>query len=99
MSINFKDTEKKLRQDPKVMAHHQELEPKYAIIRAMIKARVESGLSQEEIAKRMHTSQSAVARLEGGSQLPSLNTLFKYAKATGTTPAINFVHTKNVSAD
>ncbi len=99
MNINFKDTEKKLKHDHEVMVHYKELEPKYTIVRAMIKARIDSGFSQEEIAKRMHTSQSAVARLEGGSQLPSLNTLFKYAKATGTTPMIHFVHNKNELID
>jgi DNA-binding XRE family transcriptional regulator len=89
--INFNDTEKKLECDPKVMAYYKELEPKYSIIRSMVKARIDSGLSQEEIARRMETSQSSIARLESGNQMPSLNTLFKYAKATGTIPVINFI--------
>jgi predicted transcriptional regulator len=92
MVINFKDTKKKLAKDKEVLKIYQKLEPKYALIRSLIKARIDSGLSQGEIAERMHTSQSAIARLEGGNQLPSLNTLFKYAEATGTIPVINFIN-------
>jgi transcriptional regulator with XRE-family HTH domain len=90
--IKFEDTEKKLQEDSEVMAYYKMLEPKYFIVRSMIKARIDSGLSQEEIAKRMKTSQSSIARLESGNQMPNLNTLFKYAKALGTIPVISFIH-------
>jgi transcriptional regulator with XRE-family HTH domain len=99
MSVDFKDTEKKLKRDRKVVAHYNELKLKYAIIRAMIKARLDSGLSQGEIAERMHTSQSAIARLESCNQMPSLSTLFKYAKATDTVPVINFVHIEELNEE
>jgi ribosome-binding protein aMBF1 (putative translation factor) len=95
MSVNFKETEKKLKRDRKVMESYKDLKPKYSIIRAMIKARLASGLSQEEVAARMSTSQSAIARLESGSQLPSLNTIFKFAKATGTIPMIHFIQNED----
>lgn len=71
----------------------QELqESKDAIIRAMIHARHHAGLTQEELAERMGTSQSAIARLESGNQLPSLNTIFRYAEATGTVPVVELVN-------
>jgi transcriptional regulator with XRE-family HTH domain len=54
----------------------------FALARQLIEARIKSGLSQEEIASRMGTSQSAIARLESGASLPSLRTLNRYAKAT-----------------
>jgi transcriptional regulator with XRE-family HTH domain len=46
-------------------------------------ARARSGLTQAEIAARMGTTQSAVARLESGKAKPSLRTLERYAAATG----------------
>ncbi|AIL66125.1 helix-turn-helix protein [Rickettsiales bacterium Ac37b] len=95
MNLDFDKAIKKLEKNKEVKQYYDELAPKYAIVRNLIKARIESGLSQEEIAERMKTSQSAIARLESGKQLPSLATLFKYAEATGTIPVINFVHPKH----
>jgi transcriptional regulator with XRE-family HTH domain len=46
----------------------------------LIKARTRAGLSQAELAVRMGTSQSAIARLESGQTLPSTKTLLRYAE-------------------
>lgn len=62
----------------------------FALASAMIAARAEANMSQEEIARRMHTSQPAVARLEGGRGNPSLKTLRRYAAATDTRVRIVF---------
>jgi transcriptional regulator with XRE-family HTH domain len=64
------------------------LDEEFTLAAALIDARGET--SQEEIAKRMHTSQPAVARLEGGKGNPSLDTLRRYAAATGTRLKIVF---------
>jgi transcriptional regulator with XRE-family HTH domain len=50
----------------------------------LLAARARSGLTQAEIAARMGTTQSAVARLESGKTKPSLRTLEKFAAATGS---------------
>ena len=49
-----------------------------------LKARLRAGLSQAELADRMGTSQSAIARLESGQALPSTKTLLRFAEATGS---------------
>ena len=49
-----------------------------------------AGLTQEQLAQRMHTTQSAVARLESGRTRPSTSTLERLAQATGTKLKINF---------
>ena len=49
----------------------------------MLRARAEAGLTQEALAERMGTTQSAVARLAGGRVSPTVETLRKYAKAVG----------------
>ena len=41
-----------------------ELAPEHALARAVIAARVKAGLTQEQLAQRMDTTQSVVARLE-----------------------------------
>lgn len=63
---------------------YEELAPEYEIARTIIRARVAAGLSQAELAERMDTAQSYVARLESGRVLPSTKTLLKVAEATGT---------------
>jgi transcriptional regulator with XRE-family HTH domain len=56
----------------------------------MIDARQRAGLTQNELAKRIKTTQSVIARLESGRSLPSGRTLQRYAKATGSRLAIRF---------
>ncbi len=56
----------------------------------IIQARIASGLTQEQLADRMHTSQSAIARLESGNKLPSMKTLAKFAEATNSEIQIQF---------
>ena len=63
----------------------------FARIREMRRA---SGLSQEVIAQRMGTSQSAVARIESGlsrGRWPSMSSLERYARALGKKLQVRFV--------
>lgn len=80
----------KWRKDPAYKKVHAALSEEFALAEALIKARATADISQEEIAKLMHTSQPAVARLEGGRGNPSLETLRRYARATGTRLKISF---------
>ncbi|MCI5896832.1 MAG: helix-turn-helix transcriptional regulator [Candidatus Aphodousia sp.] len=62
--------------------------------KALLKFRLQLGLTQTEVAKRMGTVQPAVARLEGKLNrgiYPSVTTLQKYAQAMGLTIDIAFV--------
>ncbi len=63
---------------------YEELAPEYAVARAVIKARTNCGLTQAQLAERMNTSQSYIARLENGTVLPTMKTFLRVAKATGT---------------
>jgi predicted transcriptional regulator len=55
------------------------------LIEELVRVRRESDLSQTEIAARMGTSQSAVARLESGDLDARLSTVERYAAALGRT--------------
>lgn len=69
--------------DPAFAAAYAEADAEYAVIESMITARSAAGLTQAALAERMGTTQSAIARLEGGRVSPSVETLRKYAAAVG----------------
>ena len=70
--------------DPEFMREYDALEEEFALANALIGARTHAKLSQAELAERMGTSQSAIARLESGRSMPSTRTLERLAAATGT---------------
>ena len=80
----------KWRKDPAYRKAHAALDEEFALAAALIDARTTADVSQEVIAARMKTSQTAVARLEGGHGNPSVKTLRRYAQATGTKLKISF---------
>ena len=70
--------------EPGFKAGYDALEGEFAIASILIDARTRANLSQQELADRMGTSQSTIARLESGASKPSISTLERIAKATGT---------------
>ena len=69
--------------NPAFKREYDALESEFALARELIGARAKAKLSQAQVARRMGTSQSAVARMESGRTLPSTTSLVKYAKAVG----------------
>jgi ribosome-binding protein aMBF1 (putative translation factor) len=69
---------------------YDKLAPEFALARAVIHARVTAGLTQQQLAHRMATTQSVIARLESGRTQPSTQTLERLAAATGTRLKISF---------
>lgn len=63
--------------NPEFRKAREELRPQFEFRRALISARIAAGLTQKELADRMGTTQSAIARLESGSQMPTLDTLYR----------------------
>jgi ribosome-binding protein aMBF1 (putative translation factor) len=72
------------RKDPAFREAYEALEAEFALATQVIEARARAGITQAELAERMGTSQSAVARLESGKAHPSVATLEKLAEATGS---------------
>jgi DNA-binding XRE family transcriptional regulator len=81
MTRKFEDFKKKLLKDPEVLKAYEGSKREFEVAEALISARIKAKMTQVEVAKRMNTTQSAIARLESGNHLPSLHTLFKYAHA------------------
>jgi ribosome-binding protein aMBF1 (putative translation factor) len=86
----IKDLHKKWMKDPEYRREYDALEEEFALAAAVAKARTRAGLSQAELARRMKTTQSTIARLESGRGRPSTRTLDRFAKATGHRLKISF---------
>jgi transcriptional regulator with XRE-family HTH domain len=85
-----KDLHKKWMKDPEYRREYDALEEEFALAAEVAKARSRAGLSQAELARRMKTTQSTIARLESGRGKPSTRTLDRFAKATGHRVRISF---------
>lgn len=77
--------------DREVRASYDSMADEFGLARELIAARVRAGLTQAELAGRMGTTQSVVARLESGARLPSVKTLLRFARATGARPVIKLL--------
>lgn len=80
----WEDLEKELLSDPETKKEYDKLAPRYAVVSQLISARLKKGMTQEELAKKVGTKQSAIARLESGSINPTLAFLEKLVSALGS---------------
>ena len=85
--LTHAELKRKALQRPDVKAAYDARDAEFALLDALLKARVDAGLSQADVAARMGTKQTAISRLESSlasdKHSPSLATLRKYAAACG----------------
>jgi transcriptional regulator with XRE-family HTH domain len=76
-----------------VAEEYQDLSPAYEIRKKLIALRQEAGLTQEQVAERLHTSKGNISRLESVNSniSPKLSTLADYAAAIGYRLRIDFI--------
>ncbi len=79
--ISFDKALKEALKNPEFKKGYDELELEFSIIEQIIKRRLEKGLTQKQLAEKVGTKQSAIARLESGNSNPSVAFLDKIAKA------------------
>ena len=84
------DLHKNWMKEPKYRKAYEALEEEFTLASAVIAARNRAGLTQQELARKMGTTQPVVARLESGRTRPSMRTLERLAKATGSRLLISF---------
>ena len=86
------DFKKKVLKNPEAKAEYEALSPAYDLRRKLIALRKAAGLTQEELAERLHTNKSNISRLENvnSSVSPTLTTIEAYAEAVGYRVEINF---------
>ena len=80
-NTNFDDFKEELLKNPEFRREYEALEPKYRLIRTLIRRRNELHLSQAQLANIVGTQQPAISRLENGGCNTTISTLFKVANA------------------
>ncbi len=80
---DFDDILKEALKDPEFKKAYDDLELEFSIIEQVIRKRLDKGLTQKQLADKVGTKQSAIARLEGGTTNPSVAFLDKVARALG----------------
>ena len=80
-NTNFDDFKEALLKNPEFRREYEALEPKYRLIRSLIRRRNELHLSQVQLANIVGTQQPAISRLENGGGTTTISTLFKVADA------------------
>ena len=83
MTIPFKTLKTEWMKDPAFRSGYERLKPEYELALSLMMAREKAGLTQAEVARRMGTTQSVVARIESAQNPPNLRTLERYARAVG----------------
>lgn len=79
--IKYESLRKKLLANPEVQKEYEASALEYEVAYALILARVKAKMTQSEVAEKMNTTQSVIARLESGKHFPSLQTIYRYAIA------------------
>ncbi len=94
--LTHEELKKKILSNPEPKSEYDSLEEEFSLFDELLKARMEAGLTQSEVAERMGTKTPAIARLESGGgnkqHSPSISTLRKYAKAVGCHLEIRLMH-------
>lgn len=89
--LDFDEFLKESLKNPKIKAEYDKLQPEFALIQAVIDARVKKGVTQEALAKKVGTKQSVISRLESGRANPSVAFLKKLAQALNSHLEIRFI--------
>lgn len=79
-----------LMENPKLKKVYEESELEYQIARAVIKARIEKGYTQKELAEKLHTKQSVISRLESAKTTPSISFLKRLAEVLNASLQVQF---------
>lgn len=88
--MTYDDHKKQLLKDPAFRKALKENRFEYEIARQLILARLQKGMTQQLLAKKLKTKQSVISRVESGNHLPSLSFLHRLASAMGTNLTISF---------
>ena len=89
--VKFDDFMKEQLEDPGFKEEYDALEPEFAVMQAILRARVQAGLTQKQLADMTGISQADISRLERGTANPSIKTLQRVATPLGRKVQIEFV--------
>lgn len=81
---------KRLLKNPEFKKLYEQSRLEYEIAKAVISTRIEKGLTQKQLASKLHTRQSVISRVERANTTPSISFLKRLATALGTTLQVQF---------
>lgn len=87
---DFREYLKKQMEDPDFKTEYESMHPDYEAIRAVIAARLESNMTQAELAEKTGIRQSNISRIESGASSPTIDTLARLAAGMGKKLKIEF---------
>ncbi len=90
--MKLKQLVAELEQSPEFRAAYQESEPEHEIARQILRIRLETGMTQKELAAKAGTRQAVISRLENGVSHPSISLLKRLADALGAKLNVQFEH-------
>lgn len=85
----YKEFKNKLLSNKAVKAEYEKYKPEYDLISQLIEKRIEVGMTQSDVAKKLGTKQTSISRLESGEYGASVNRYVQYADAVGSKLRIN----------
>lgn len=88
--MDWKTHRAELLKDPEVQKALKESELEFQIAKAIIDARINKGLSQKDLAERLHTKQSVISRVENAKTTPSLSFLKRLAEVLNVSLKVEF---------
>lgn len=88
--MDWKTHKAELLKDPEVERAVKESQLEYQVARAIIRARIEKGLSQKALAEKLKTKQSVISRVENAKTTPSLSFLKRLAEVLGVSLQVQF---------
>ncbi len=88
---DFREFRQELLNDPEVRREYDALEAEFDVIRAMINARKQQNMTQEELSRRTGITQADISRIENGTRNPSLNMLKRLAEGLGMRLKVEFL--------
>lgn len=80
-SLTWSNLRKKILADPKVKKAYADLDVEFEIIEGLIRLRSEKKITQQQLAEKVDTTQSVIARLESGNANPTIGFLKRIADA------------------
>lgn len=88
--MDWKTHRAELLKDPEVQKALKDSELEFQIAKAVIAARLERGLTQRQLAEKLHTKQSVISRVENANTTPSISFLKRLSHVLGVTLQVQF---------
>ena len=87
---DFREHLEEMLKDPEFAAEYERTRPEFEVMRAIIGARIESNMTQKELAEKTGIRQSNISRIENGTSSPTVDTLARLAAGMGKKLCIEF---------